>query len=707
MSDSSGELFRFEEKVLEKAQKIVENEKYQGNPLYKKYKSLMRMYKKLLFQSQKILKISDNNQEKLRKTQQNLALLLNNVKQGFLTFGEDFKISPEYSQECKNIFGQDIAGRDIYELLFKKSDSDAEKDILNSIFQDDQSRIKLYLPLLPQEIELNQKLLKIKYKYIEQEHKIMCIITDITEKRELENELEKERKNLKMTVTVISNQGIVKKYVNDYRHFFNHIIYEWFKEYGNQTILENLYRKIHTYKGVFSQWGMRNSSESLHKAEDKINDFQEENPSPETREIKKFISTIDFNGFIDQDIEIIEQILGENFLDREKSVSVKKDDIVELKERIKDYFPEGEREQMVTKIDKLIKKSLRDLIDIYEEYTFELAERVGKKLEQFKIESDGVLVDENKFHDLNKSLIHIFRNSIYHGIEKPEGRLKKGKPEGGSVKCKIGEEKGNIYITIRDDGQGINVDKIKKLAIDKNIYSENEIEDLSRNEILRLIFFDQFSTEEEVNQTAGRGVGLASVKREVEKLGGNISVETKLDQGTEITIIIPQEKRVAQKDEINMNMLMEKLEKKFVQYIGDNLELEPDQKNIQLNQIEQLELSDFNVITNIRFKNLYDIIFSVDKKAAQILVENFIDKHLDLNKMDQKKAIIRESLKEIMNIIIGQFFKSLEEEEGCFEKAPMAIAVEGGLLDYKNNEIIKHKFSINQGLVNLNLIARN
>jgi two-component system chemotaxis sensor kinase CheA len=702
----SENLYKYERKILAKAKKNIKKDTYQDNPLLKKYKSLTHKYKKLLLQSEKILRISDNNQEKLRTTQQNLALLLDNVKQGFLTFGKDFKINPGYSAECRNIFNQEITGKNISTLLFQNIDAGVEKEILKSIFQDNNSRAALYIPLLAKEIRLNGKLLKIKYKYIENENKIMCIITDITEKRALENKLERERKNLKMAITAITNRGLVKKYINDYKSFFKQEIHVSLDKFENSVLLDELYRKIHTYKGVFSQWGMENSADSLHRIEKKISDFKNNQTKQEKPNLSKFIADIDFMSFLEKDINTMKKILGDNFLEKDTTVSVNRKHILNLKAKIEKYFPAGERGKYLNRMNQLIKRSIKELIGIHREYIFDLAERIGKNLDHFEIKGEELLVNEDDYHEFNKSLIHIFRNCVYHGIEKPEDRILKGKPESGSINCNIKHDKDNIYIDIKDDGRGIDLAKLKQQAVQKKIYNINKIKSIPKNKVLDLIFLDEFSTKNSSDKNAGRGIGMASIKNEVKKLGGNISVDTTKDKGTTFKITLPKKNTESKVNNNNIKLLMDNLEELFIKYLRDHLNLNLNRKNKITEGINKLELSDFNVIINIKFEKTYEVLLSVDYKAAALLKNNFIDSDLNFDGIKKEKDIIKESLNEIMNIIVGKFLKSIEGEGEQFRNIPLPINIEGKLINYRSNDIIRNIYFLNKGKVCLNLIER-
>ncbi|MFO7820073.1 MAG: ATP-binding protein [Halanaerobacter sp.] len=538
MADYSEDLFRYERRTLEKANKVIANDEYKDNILYDKYKSLTRKYKKLLKQSEKILKISDNNQKALRETQNNLANLLNNAGQGFLTFGADLSIDPEYSLECKRIFGHDIAGEDPLDLIFKNSELELAKQVFRDVFERDSAKTELYLTLLPQEIRINEKLVQIKYKYIAQE-KVMCIITDITEKRELENKLETERHNLKMAITAIVNQGLFKKYLNDFREYFTYQVYELLGKVKEDNLLEEIYRKVHTFKGVFGQWGMNNTANNLHQLENKIDEFKEDNEVITKDKLLDFVNEIKARDYLAEDIEIVEEILGENFLKQAETIMVEKKSILRLKDKIKESFSGAEQKSLLEDIEEIIYQPLQDLIAIYEDYIYELAQRVGKKVNSFIVKGEEVLVDEDIYHDFNKSLIHIFRNMIYHGIESPNQRLINDKAEGGEITCQVTKKDGKIVIKISDDGQGIDLAKIRQRAVAEGIYTQEKVNSLRRDEVSALIFLDDLSTEEKADELAGRGVGMASVKSEVQNLGGEVAVTTEEGVGTEFEIILP------------------------------------------------------------------------------------------------------------------------------------------------------------------------
>ncbi len=153
------------------------------------------------------------------------------------------------------------------------------------------------------------------------------------------------------------------------------------------------------------------------------------------------------------------------------------------------------------------------------------------------IEGEDTELDKSVIDDLLDPLIHCVRNSVDHGIESPEERLEAGKPEYGTVLLKARNEGNMIVIEISDDGKGIDVEKVRQKAIDNGIIHPSKI--LSDIEAFNLIFEAGFSTAKEVTNISGRGVGLDVVRKQIEKLNGNVSVYSERGHGTMFTIKLP------------------------------------------------------------------------------------------------------------------------------------------------------------------------
>lgn len=164
---------------------------------------------------------------------------------------------------------------------------------------------------------------------------------------------------------------------------------------------------------------------------------------------------------------------------------------------------------------------------------------IEKKKVDLVLEGTESEIDRNVLKTMSDSLVHLVRNSVGHGIEPPEERLKLGKSERGTVTLRARNEKDTVYIEISDDGYGVDVEKIKKKAINKGLIPKEYAPLISREEVLLCLFEPGFSNAEVVTEISGRGVGLDVVRMAVESIGGKIAVETELGKGTTFTLGLP------------------------------------------------------------------------------------------------------------------------------------------------------------------------
>lgn len=168
----------------------------------------------------------------------------------------------------------------------------------------------------------------------------------------------------------------------------------------------------------------------------------------------------------------------------------------------------------------------------------DIAKENNKKID-FIISGSDTSVDKKIIEEIKMPLIHILRNSISHGIELPEERIKNGKNEIGTVRLISKQEENNVIITIEDDGYGVNFEKVKEKALEKGLLNEEEIANIDTKQLLKLLFFPGFSTEEEVTEISGRGIGLDVVKTKISNLNGEIFIDSVLNKGCKVTIRLP------------------------------------------------------------------------------------------------------------------------------------------------------------------------
>ncbi len=168
----------------------------------------------------------------------------------------------------------------------------------------------------------------------------------------------------------------------------------------------------------------------------------------------------------------------------------------------------------------------------------ETALQIGKEIE-LEMTGTDILIDKVILENLHDPIIHIVRNSIDHGIEDPDTREEKGKPRAGRISIKCSSEGGNIIISIRDDGRGIDYNKLRRKAVELNPSQEEEILVMEENSLNTFLFQSGFSTKDSITDLSGRGVGLDIVRFNIEKIKGKVTLNTELEEGSEFILALP------------------------------------------------------------------------------------------------------------------------------------------------------------------------
>jgi two-component system, chemotaxis family, sensor histidine kinase and response regulator PixL len=193
--------------------------------------------------------------------------------------------------------------------------------------------------------------------------------------------------------------------------------------------------------------------------------------------------------------------------------------------------------QLQTNLTRVRMRPLSDLVGRFQRALRDLALQHGKEVE-LKVSGKGTLIDRSILEALSDPLMHLVRNAFDHGIEKPDIRQSQGKPAQGTIEIKAAHRGNQTIITISDDGNGINLNKIRARAEQMGLDAEL-LAAASEDELLSLIFEPGFSTAERVTDLSGRGVGMDVVRNNLKQIRGDIRVDTQPGQGTTFTLTVP------------------------------------------------------------------------------------------------------------------------------------------------------------------------
>ncbi|MBN1376632.1 MAG: chemotaxis protein CheA [Dehalococcoidia bacterium] len=168
----------------------------------------------------------------------------------------------------------------------------------------------------------------------------------------------------------------------------------------------------------------------------------------------------------------------------------------------------------------------------------DIAQKLHKNLD-FVIKGENTELDRTIIEKIHDPLVHLLRNAVDHGIESPEERKARGKPEKALVRLSAYQEEGHIVIKLEDDGRGIDAIRVKDSAVKKGFLSAEAADKIPDLEAIDLIFSPGMSTAEKATDISGRGVGLDIVRTNIERLSGSITLDTKINEGTTFTIKLP------------------------------------------------------------------------------------------------------------------------------------------------------------------------
>ncbi|OMH32678.1 hybrid sensor histidine kinase/response regulator [Motiliproteus sp. MSK22-1] len=167
-----------------------------------------------------------------------------------------------------------------------------------------------------------------------------------------------------------------------------------------------------------------------------------------------------------------------------------------------------------------------------------IARELGKQVD-FDISGDAIEMDRAVLEGVKAPLLHLFRNAVDHGIESSQARLTAGKPPVGRLSISVEGHGNQILMKVSDDGAGIDGDTVKKIALEKQLITTTELENMDRQAMLDIIFRPGFSTKESVTDLSGRGIGLDVVQSNLNRLKGHVSVDSTVGKGSQFTLSLP------------------------------------------------------------------------------------------------------------------------------------------------------------------------
>ncbi len=312
---------------------------------------------------------------------------------------------------------------------------------------------------------------------------------------------------------------------------------------------------------------------------------------------------------------------------------------IEYLERITTNLHESVMKVRMVPIESVVNKFPRMIRD--------LARKLDKRMELYMTGEDTEL-DRTVVDQIGDPLQHLLRNSADHGLESAEVRKERGKPAVGTINLNAFQEGNNVIIEVSDDGNGIDTETVKQKAIERGVVNFEQAEKLSQKEIMEFLFLPSFSMAQKITDVSGRGVGLDVVKSNIEALGGDVEVKSKLGEGTKFIVRLPLTLAIIQA------LMVEIREEKYAIALGSiqNIEDIPV-KDIKYVQAEEVIHLRGMVIPLVRLDQILDIKPKDEEPESLTVVivrrgDNYAGLVVD-NLMGQQEIVIKSLGKYINN----------------------------------------------------------
>ncbi|MDD3182329.1 MAG: ATP-binding protein [Alphaproteobacteria bacterium] len=470
-----------------------------------------------------------------------IRLLINALGHGYMMLDRAGLCLPTYSKACEALLEIEPTGKQISEILRldpkqKATMQSALKLVFNQTHAMSFYEIMRFVPKVY--YHSSGSIIKLTYKPDRLPNgaldRIILIATDVTEQVHQQESAEERRALFESLEQIFRDRAFFGSHIRRLNELLTTL-----RGQGPQVNLENLRREIHTMKGDAGIFKLNKIAQDLHDLETTLEPFEtlpsfsfsdKTNPSlASAYEIRDriaqevtFLSAY-LHDLLGMDITRIEA--ERNF---DKKVLYAFSDVLAQK---------GQNELRELYLRNVCAESLRTYLKRYDTVLADLAGRFNKKVKPILFVDEDIPVIVDFYRDLLDSFIHLFRNTIDHGIERPDDRQAKGKAPAAQISIGMKINMNRLVVTISDDGAGVDTAKLrKKLTVKYHDIDWNKRND---QEILEDMLTHAVSSRDQVSLYSGRGIGMGTVVAQVKAIGGTLKVSSVAGQGTIIAIDIP------------------------------------------------------------------------------------------------------------------------------------------------------------------------
>jgi len=478
-----------------------------------------------------------------------IQTMLQYMPQGLLSFDDQNKVKPEYSAYLEKILETDqIAGNDLINLVFANSNlgSDAVSQIsaiAGACVGEDAMNFEFNQHLLVNEIEKEmqgglKKVLDLNWAPVINENdeveQILLCMRDVTELRQLSAEAEGQKRELEIIGEILGvNQEKFHDFITSSITYIDEIENTIrANPDGSEDAINAMFRNMHTIKGNARTYGLSNLTNQVHDTESIYDELRQPNSTIAWDQARLLDDLAQVRQLVEHYAKTNEVSLGRKGPGRRGSVEKylmvdhkQIQETIKLLEKVShsNIHDLIEAKNTVHRMLRLLgTESLNISLASMVESLPELAQSLGKQEPEVSINNGKLRLKTQSVGVIKDIFTHLFRNCVDHGLEMPADRLANGKPAQGRIDVAIVMEGDQLKISIKDDGCGLALNKIRQKALDNGLIQENE--NLDDEKTAALIFLPGFSTADKLTDISGRGVGMDAVLGFARKEGGNVKI---------------------------------------------------------------------------------------------------------------------------------------------------------------------------------------
>ncbi len=468
--------------------------------------------------------------KKLREANNFITAMINSLDQGLFVFDKTKKCLDIFTNACEKIFNKNPKGLEVPKLLSLNTKEIEAFEKWNNVIFSNLMPFEAAKNLGPKNVVTSsygkndfQFISLDYYPMVDEDEKlenVVVVATDKTTEVEAEERFKEKDAYVSMILNIIKNKKAFYDFLDEMEEMLTNL-----SNFDRHEDLSNIAMiAFHSMNGGFANYSISHLVKVARNSETQIKSF-----IGNRKELENLLKSLiaNFRKERDQLLREIEVQLGNT----KNKVEIEVKDLTAFKEGIS----KGENPNELFN-NYFVNSRIENIFKPYADLIKQIGKKINKPMMPMLIIGGDIRVNTDKIKEFSSALVHLIRNCMDHGIESTDKRLQSGKPEEGSISITCEKiENDFLRIVVKDDGDGIRIDKIRSVLDKKEIDHSN----LSDKEVMMYIFKPDFSTAEKLTELSGRGVGMSAIDQAIKNLGGRLDLESTPGKGSKFIFDLP------------------------------------------------------------------------------------------------------------------------------------------------------------------------